>query len=86
MPTPYTKEVLAMYYMTHMWSMAERQMQIRNIVRQHEMLNDMERLAALVESLKEQMTNSAVPDGGDVSKQAAEIEKMAHKVGERMKK
>ena len=50
------------------------------------MIRDMDKLANLVTSLREQMSHSAVPETIDVAKQAAEIEKMAHKVGQGMKK
>jgi hypothetical protein len=86
MPSSYAKEVQAMYSMISMWGRSERQMRMYNIERQRQMVSDMDRLANLVISLREQMSHSAAPETVDVGKQAAEIEKMAHKVGQGMKK
>ena len=65
---------------------SERQLRLHNIERQRQMSTDMDKLVNLVTTLREQMSHSAAPETIDVAKQAAEIEKMAHKVGHGMKK
>jgi len=87
MPPPYDpKEVREWNHLASLWGISERQLRLHNIERQRQMITDMDKLANLVTSLREQMSHSAVPETTDVAKQAAEIEKMAHKVGQGMKK
>jgi hypothetical protein len=80
------KEVREWDHLASLWGISERQLRLHNIERQRQMLTDMDKLANLVTSLRDQMSHGAVPETTNVANQAEEIEKMAHKVGQGMKK
>jgi len=86
-PSSYTREVRTMEYMTSMWWRSERQLRLRNIERQKQMLSDMDKLSNLVAEFKDQVAaGKPAATNFDIGKSAGEIEKLAHKVGQGMKK
>src|SRR5882762_5678412 len=65
--------------------MAYEQMKARNIQRQQRLQSDTEKLVHMVSDLQQQMQGDLILSPIDLSRRAAEIEKLAHSVQNRMK-
>ena len=65
--------------------MASEQMQARNRQRQQRLQSDTEKLVHMVSDLQQQMQGDPALTPGDLSKRAAEIEKLARSVEDKMK-
>jgi hypothetical protein len=75
---PYTRSELGR-------RMAYEQMQARNRQRQQRLQSDTEKLVHMVSDLQQQMQSDPTLSPADLGKRAAEIEKLARSVEDRMK-